>query len=52
MTLLVEPGVRVRAGADPVHVGVPYGATARLILIYLQSEALKTGSRDVAFGGS
>ncbi len=52
MTLLVEPGVRVQAGADPVHVGVPYGAIARLILIYLQSEALKTGSRDVALGGS
>ncbi len=52
MTLLVEPGVRVEPGKDPVHVGVPFGAIARLILIYLQSEALRTGSRDVELGGS
>lgn len=52
MTLLVEPGVRVSHGNDPVHVGVPFGAIARLILIYLQSEALKTGCRDVELGGS
>src|SRR3954464_4081381 len=52
MTLLVEPGVRVTASGDPAHVGVPFGAIARLILIYLQSEALRTGSRDVELGGS
>ena len=52
MTLLVESGVRVAPGGDPVHVGVPFGAIARLILIYLQSEALRTGSRDVELGGS
>jgi hypothetical protein len=52
MTLLVEPGVRVAPGCEPVHVGVPFGAIARLILIYLQSEALRTGSRDVELGGS
>jgi hypothetical protein len=52
MTLLVEPGVRVTPGGEPVHVGVPFGAVARLILIYLQSEALRTGSRDVELGGS
>src|SRR3954469_14783612 len=52
MTLLVEPGIRVAPGGEPVHVGVPFGAIARLILIYLQSEALRTGSRDVELGGS
>lgn len=52
MTLLVEPGVRVDGKGTPVHVGVPFGAIARLILIYLQSEALRTGSRDVELGGS
>src|SRR5271165_4431646 len=52
MTLLVEPGVRVAPGGNPAHVGVPFGAIARLILIYLQSEALRTGSRDVELGGS
>jgi hypothetical protein len=52
MTLLVEPGVRVIPGGSPAHVGVPFGAIARLILIYLQSEALRTSSRDVELGGS
>ena len=39
-------------GDRPIHVGVPYGSRARLILIYLQSEALRTGSRDVELGKS
>lgn len=52
MTLLVEPGVRMSPEGTPLHVGVPFGAIARLILIYLQSEALRTGSRDVELGGS
>lgn len=52
MTLLVEPGIRVIPGGNPVHVGVPFGAIARLILIYLQSEALRTGSRNVELGSS
>jgi Plasmid encoded RepA protein len=52
LTLLVEPGFRVGTTGPPVPVGVPYGAIARLILIYLQSEALRTGSREVELGGS
>jgi hypothetical protein len=52
MTLLIESGVRMTQGGDLTHVGVPFGAIARLILIYLQSEALRTGSRDVELGGS
>lgn len=52
MTLLVEPGVALSSEGQPIHVGVPFGAIARLILIYLQSEALRTGSRDVELGGS
>jgi hypothetical protein len=48
LSLLVEPG----AGADGRRVGVPFGPTARLILIYLQSEALRCRSREVALGGS
>ncbi len=52
MMLLVEPGLRIAPGGNPVHVGVPFGAIARLILIYLQSEALRTGSRDIKLGGS
>ena len=52
MSLLVEPGAIIDDEGKTKHVGVPYGALARLILIYLQSEALRTGSRDVDLGGS
>jgi len=52
LVLLVEPGVRVAAEGKPVPVGVPYGSRARLILLYLQSEALRTGSREIELGGS
>ena len=37
VTLVVQPGVRVVEDGPPVHVGVPYGSRARLILLYLQS---------------
>jgi hypothetical protein len=50
--LIVEPGMRRGPGGEPVHVGVPFGSRARLILIYLQSEALRTGSREVVLGKS
>ena len=49
-TLLIEPGRR--PGNPPLSIGVPYGSRARLILLYLQSEALRTGSRDVVLGRS
>lgn len=52
LVLLVEPGVRVMAAGKPIPVGVPYGSRARLILLYLQSEALRTGNREVELGGS
>ncbi len=50
VSLLVEPGKRHGLTSEPVSVGVPYGSRARLILIYLQSEALKTNSREVELG--
>ena len=31
---------------------MPFGSHARLILLYLQTEALKTGSREIELGGS
>ena len=52
MTLLVEPGRRVRLGGGSEFVGVPFGATARLLLVYLQTQALCTKSRHVELGGS
>jgi hypothetical protein len=51
VTLLVEPGRRILDG-KPVLVGVPYGSRARLIMLYLQTEALRTGSREIALGRS
>jgi Plasmid encoded RepA protein len=52
VTLLVEPG-RMKRGAGPAQVvGVPYGARARMILLYLQTQAVRTGSRDVELGRS
>jgi hypothetical protein len=51
VTLLVEPGKRIADG-KPVSVGVPYGSRARLIMLYLQTEALRTGSREVELGRS
>lgn len=52
VTLVVQPGVRVVEDGPPMHVGVPYGSRARLILLYLQSEALRTGSREIDLGRS
>jgi hypothetical protein len=50
--LLVEPGRLLRPGRPDEFAGVPYGAIARLILIFLQREAVRTGSRAVELGGS
>src|SRR5689334_11178441 len=52
VTLVVEPGMKAGTAGRPVHVGVPYGSRARLILLYLQSEALRTSSREVELGKS
>lgn len=52
VTLVVEPGMRAGPAGKPVHVGVPYGSRARLIMLYLQSEALRTGSREIELGRS
>jgi hypothetical protein len=47
-TLLVESG-RDRKGS---LMGVPYGSIARLILLYLQTEAVRTSSPEVELGRS
>ncbi len=51
-TLIVEPGMRPGDAGKPVPVGVPYGSRARLILIFLQSQAIKSRSREIELGGS
>lgn len=52
MALVVEPGMRPTPGGKPEAVGVPYGSRARLIMIYLQSEAIRTQSREILLGRS
>jgi hypothetical protein len=47
VTLQVEPG---RKG--DTFIGVPFGARARMILLYLQTQAIRTGSREVELGRS
>jgi hypothetical protein len=51
VTLLVEPGRLKHSGRVKLF-GVPYGARARMILLYLQTQAIRTGSREVALGRS
>jgi hypothetical protein len=51
VTLWIEPG-RLKVGYRAITYGVPYGARARMILFYLQTEAIRTGSREVALGRS
>lgn len=50
--LLIEPGrLPVRGGGFKLY-GVPYGSRARMILLYLQTRALQTDSREVELGRS
>lgn len=51
-TLLVEPGHLQVGPGRPRLFGVPYGARARLILLYLQTEAVRNRSREVSLGKS
>lgn len=53
VTLMVEPGRLIRPGTTETDfVGVPFGSRARLILLYLQSQALRSRSRQVELGTS
>jgi hypothetical protein len=49
-----EIRLRIESGktADGTIVGIPFGCTARLMLLYLQTEAIKTRSREVELGRS
>lgn len=50
-SLMVEPGKIIRQG-QPRFYGVPYGARARMILLYLCTEAIRTNTRRVEIGRS
>ena len=52
VNMLVQPGLRPSNFGDPEQIGVPYGSRARLIMFYVQSEALRTKSREIGLGGS
>jgi hypothetical protein len=49
LTLMIEPG---RLPQDERLYGVPYGSRARLILLYLQTAAIKTNSPEIELGRS
>lgn len=51
VTLIVEPGI-LRTSGHTVKYGVPFGSRARMILLYLQTEAIRTGCREVELGRS
>lgn len=51
VTLWIEPG-RMRVRNKMVTYGIPYGARARMILLYLQTQAVRTGCREIALGRS
>jgi hypothetical protein len=48
LTLLVESGRDRRAS----YIGIPFGSKARMILLYLQTQAIRTSSREVELGPS
>lgn len=50
--LLIEPGSLPSIDGSYRRYGVPYGSRARLIMIYLQTEAVKNNSRHVELGRS
>lgn len=52
VTLLLEPGLVKSPEGVREPIGVPYGAKARLILLYLQTKALQTNSTTIELGRS
>lgn len=51
--LIIQPGLRPVGDTNELeHVGVPFGAHGRLILLFLQTEAIRTNSREIELGKS
>src|SRR3954452_10300327 len=48
LTLVLQAGI----DRNRKSIGLPYGSYARFILLFLQSEAIRTGSREVELGRS
>jgi hypothetical protein len=52
-SLIIEPGKLFRHGEEEGTLyGVPFGPRARVILLYLQSKAIKTNNREIELGSS
>ncbi len=51
VSLMVEPG-NIEIDGQAVKVGVPFGSRARLVLLYLQTEAIRTQSPEIELGRS
>ncbi|CAO3459566.1 plasmid encoded RepA protein [Azospirillum argentinense] len=53
VTLVVQPGfLPAGRNKEPKKYGVPYGSRARLILLYLQTQAVQNNSPEVELGRS
>ena len=52
VNMLVQPGLRTSNVGRAEKIGIPYGSRARLIMIYVQSEALRTRNREIGLGRS
>jgi hypothetical protein len=50
--LVIEPGWLPDSRGNKVSYGLPYGLHPRLILIYLQTEAIRSGQRKISLGAS
>jgi hypothetical protein len=48
LTLVLQAGI----DRNEKSIGLPYGSYARFILLFLQSEAIRTGSREIELGKS
>ena len=47
VNMLVQPGLRTSNFGRAEKIGVPYGSRARLIMLYVQSEALRLGGNSI-----
>lgn len=50
--MIVQPGLLPDSSGGTKLYGVPYGSRARMILLYLQTRAVQTGSPEVELGSS
>jgi hypothetical protein len=50
-SLIVEPG-ELMIGGKPQMFGVPFGPTARLIILFLQTQAIEQQSREIEVGNT